>query len=122
MHTLNKRKLLFDGILISVLLLAALAAFLIIRAASKPGSSVRISVNGEITEEYPLSVNAEYELSDGENILVIENGEAYVRWASCPDKVCVNSGRISRTGERIVCLPNRVEIRVVGESDEIFSQ
>ncbi|MBT9154957.1 MAG: hypothetical protein DDT39_01647 [Firmicutes bacterium] len=41
---------------------------------------------------------------DGESIRVVE--------ADCPDKVCIGMGRKSRPGEVIVCLPNRVVIRV----------
>ena len=34
--------------------------------------------------------------------------------ADCPDKLCVKTGRISKTGETIVCLPHRVVVEIIG--------
>jgi len=47
------------------------------------------------------------------NLLVEVDGE-YIRVveADCPDKVCIGMGKKSRPGEVIVCMPNRVIIRV----------
>ena len=38
----------------------------------------------------------------------------------CPDGLCVGQGKISLTGERITCLPNRVMVEIVGDGEEIF--
>ena len=35
--------------------------------------------------------------------------------ADCPDKICVNTGKISKIGETIVCLPHRVVVEIQGE-------
>lgn len=45
----------------------------------------------------------------------VENGEVFVAKSDCPDRVCVNTGRISRAGEAIICVPNRVSIKIIGE-------
>jgi len=37
--------------------------------------------------------------------------------STCPGNDCVHSGKIHSAGRSIVCLPNRVEIRITGESD-----
>ncbi len=44
--------------------------------------------------------------------LVIANGQADVTEADCPDHICVKHRPISRAGESIVCLPNRVVVTV----------
>jgi hypothetical protein len=49
--------------------------------------------------------------------LVIENGCAYMKDASCPDKTCVGVGRVKYAGQSIICLPNRVAVTVMGEGD-----
>ncbi len=113
MHTLNKRKFIFDALLIALLLAAAIIAAVVIRSSQGAGESVVVSVDGERVLEAPLDADGEYALADGGNILVIEGGEAYIRSADCPDKLCVNMGRISLEGERIVCLPNRVIVEIV---------
>lgn len=50
----------------------------------------------------------------GETELRIEDGEAWIQKASCPNKLCVRQGRISRPGESIICLPNKIVITIKG--------
>ena len=116
----GKKKIIADIILIAVLLLVSLSVFLILRFTSEAGAYAVVSVDGERVAKYSLSEDGEYSLNGGANILVIEKGTAFVREASCPDGLCVRQGKISRTGERIVCLPNRVMIEIVGAGEEIL--
>jgi hypothetical protein len=44
-------------------------------------------------------------------------------YSDCKNQVCVNTGKISKAGETIVCLPNYVIVEIVsskegGEDDE----
>jgi len=121
LHHVSRKRLIFSVALIFALLAAGVSAFLITEAMRETGSTVTVSVNGEKIAEYPLSENGEYIINGGTNLLVIENGKAYMKHASCPDKLCINQGKISLTGERIVCLPNKVMIEVFSDGDEIFS-
>lgn len=81
------------------------------------GDSVTVTVDGTTYGTYALSndVTVEIKNADGEitNTLVIKDGKAHVEYASCPDGICVAHKPISREGESIVCLPNRVVITVV---------
>ncbi|MGE5587679.1 MAG: NusG domain II-containing protein [Clostridia bacterium] len=45
---------------------------------------------------------------------IAEDGRARVLASDCPDKVCVKTGWIDRPGELIVCLPNRVVVKIQG--------
>lgn len=115
-----KKRFVFDVALVLCLLLFALVLFFVFRTGADVGASVRVSVDGEFYAEYPLSVNAEYSLNGGTNILKIENGKASVIYAECPDLICKKSRAISLVGERIVCLPNRVMIEIVGKGGADF--
>jgi len=119
--TLSKKKLFGDLVLILSLLFVGILVFLIIELTKTEGSTVSVTVNGESVAEYSLSEDGEYSINGGTNILIISDGKAYLKEANCPDKLCVNQGKISMSGERIVCLPNRVMIEILGEGDEIFS-
>lgn len=118
---LSNKKLMADIILIGTLLIVSLSVFLIINLTKEEGAMAVVTVDGQKVAEYPLSRDGEYSLNGGTNTLVIEGGKAYVTYASCPDGLCINQGRISMIGERIVCLPNRVMIEIVGEGEEILS-
>ena len=116
----NISKLLFSIILIFALIAAGVSSYFIIELTKDEGETVVISINGETVAEYSLSENGEYVLNGGTNILVIENRHAYIKNADCPDKLCVHQGKISKSGERIVCLPNRLMAEIFGSDDEIF--
>ena len=113
-----KRKILNDIILAGCALLFALSVFLAVRLSSRDGALAVIKVDGEQVATLSLSENGEYAL-DGKNTVVVEDGEAYMRYASCPDGLCVRQGKKHRSGERIICLPNRVEVEIRAEGERI---
>jgi len=52
------------------------------------------------------------------NIVEIIDEKVGMHEADCPDKICYSPEYISRPGETIVCLPNRVVIEVKGEKPD----
>ncbi|MCR5664701.1 MAG: NusG domain II-containing protein [Oscillospiraceae bacterium] len=114
------RKGLHDLLLIAALLLLALAVFLVLNAFREQGGVAVVRVNGAETERHSLSVNGVFPLNGGSNVLVIENGEAWLSEANCPDLLCVGQGKIRYAGQTITCLPNRLTVTVEGgESDGV---
>ena len=107
-----------DIIVIASLLLLSLLALLFITLTRKEGAAVEITVDGDVVATYSLFKNGEYELNGGTNTLVIENGVAYMDYSSCPDHVCGRKGKIRYAGQTIVCLPNKLTVTIVGETDE----
>lgn len=108
-----------DIILIASILIVAIALFLIVELTKEEGAGVTVKVDGIEVAEYSLSKNGTYPLNGGTNILVIENGKAYLTDANCPDKLCVHQGKISRTGETITCLPNKLTVTVFGAEESV---
>lgn len=110
----SKKKIKNDLLLAAALFAAAALAFLIFYFTRSEGNTVSIIINGVKTEGYSLQQNIEKEIicENGKNILVIENGEAYMKSADCPDKICVSHRPIKHNGETIVCLPHRLVIEV----------
>lgn len=113
-----------DIILIASVLAVGLSALLVFSLVKEEGNSVEVLVDNKVVATYPLSVNAEYELNGGTNILVIEDGKAYLRYSECPDQTCVlgksfYGNKISYQNQEIVCLPNKVVIRVIGEGEGV---
>ena len=48
---------------------------------------------------------------------MIEDGAARMEDADCPDQICVRQGKIRAQGETIICLPNRVVVRITGTGE-----
>ena len=113
---LKKHRL--DIIVIASLLLLSTVVLLFVTLTKKEGASVEVTIDGEIVATYPLFVNGEYELNGGTNVLVIEDGKAYVSYSDCPDHVCERTGKIKYSGETIVCLPNKLTITVTGQTED----
>ncbi len=110
-----------DIILVAVCLVIALAGWLFLHFTATDGIKIQVKVSGTLTAEYFLSQSGTYEIhgaGGGTNLLVISGGEAWLTEASCPDKLCVGMGKISRGGQSIICLPNQVVVEVVGDESE----
>ena len=103
-----------DLILIGAILVVIVVMFAIVTLTKEDGAYVVARVDGNEVAKYSLSENGEYELNGGTNILRIEDGDAYLVSANCPDHLCVKQGRIDQTGETITCLPNRLTVTVYG--------
>ena len=107
-----------DFILIAVLILGGLAAACAYRISGNRGEMVSVYVDGTLTGEYLLSEDMSIDIKGyggGSNTLVIKDGAAFIKEADCPDKLCIHQGRISREGMELVCLPNRVVVRITGK-------
>lgn len=112
-----------DIILAAVLLFAALAAFALIQLTKKSGGYAVVVQEGKEIASYPLSedISVTFQSSNGGyNTLEIKDGKADVTEADCPDKLCVNQHSISFNGETIVCLPNKLLVKIVsGEEADV---
>ncbi len=115
---MNKTKKRGDLILVAAVLIIAVISFAAISLMNrKPALYVEITVNGEVVETLDLNKDTVITISGygyGENTLLIENGTVRCTYATCPDKVCIDMGVISQSGQMIVCLPNRMIATVKG--------
>ena len=107
-------------IVVLSLFVVTLALSLLFYLTRPMGDTVTVEVDGEVYLELLLSDDGEYEIKDTGNVVVIEGGEVYMKEAGCPDKTCVKVGRISRSGESIVCLPKRITVTVGFSGDGII--
>lgn len=110
-----------DWVLFAVLLAAALLMLIFLFIGGERGENVVISVDSETYGTYPLIENREIRIDRNghENVVTIEDGTVYMKSADCKNQNCVEQGTISQTNESIVCLPNRVVVRIEGgNSDE----
>ena len=112
------KKHLLDITVISVILLSSISFVVISGIFRTEGAYARIEIDGEIIKEVPLSIDGVYTLGGGANVLTVKGGEAFMTYSNCPDHTCENTGRVKFVGQTIVCLPNRLSITIVGESDD----
>lgn len=115
-----------DFLIVAIVLLLAGALALVFHftGGETPGA-VQVKVDGKVIGTYSLAESRAIPLDTkyGHNELIITNdGEAYMKEADCPDRYCVEQGRISKTGETIVCLPHKLVVEAVaGEASDVDS-
>ncbi len=105
------------------ILVAAAVVGLLVAASGPAGSSVRISyfdaAENMKTITLPLDKDDTVTLPLAEGhvfIVTIKGGMVWAAGSDCRDQVCIGMGKISRVGQQIICLPNKVTITITGES------
>ncbi|WP_040379074.1 NusG domain II-containing protein [Dethiobacter alkaliphilus] len=115
-----------------VVVVVLLVAFGLIGLQAMPAASgnrfLRVELDGEILDEIPIN-------EDGDDTIIVEfpAGEAEVEIVAgrvrvlpmpndiCPLGICSSVGWVERSGDAIVCLPNRLILTVVGgEANELW--
>ncbi len=114
-----------------ILILAAVAAiclavYFVFLLSAPAGTTAVIYINGEeyrridlskTDRPYEFTIETEY----GSNTVLVEHGAISVSSADCPDKICVNQGRLTQAGVPIICMPHRLVIRIEGEKVDAWS-
>ena len=117
----RKSKHKWDIILVAGIVFFGAVIALVVLLTRESGASVAVRVDGKVIETFDLDQELRYEItgySGGTNTLVISGGQVWLEDADCPDKLCVNMGKISSNGQSIVCLPHRVVIEISAEASE----
>ena len=98
----------------ALILVCILLPFITGSLPEDPGTSAVVTVtkNGELFES--CSLFDEKIIDTGSNRIVVENGEVYMASSDCKNHICVRQGRISRPGQSIICIPNRIVIEIKG--------
>lgn len=112
MHTNGKIAFAAGGL--ALVAVGGVVAWIIMNNVNYEDPVAEIYQNSKLLKIVPLNENSEFTVNCeiGYNVITISNGKISVSAADCPDKVCVDRGEISG-GAPIVCLPHRLEIRVV---------
>jgi hypothetical protein len=78
-----------------------------------------IEVNGKHYKTVSMKKDSKYKIDLPHNKymeLAIENQKAWIieETVECPQKICIKTGQITKAGQSIVCLPNKVVIYIKG--------
>ena len=111
-----------DKILVTILILLGITSLFAINFKRQPGETCSIEVSGKLIDRLKLSENQEILVHGpiGETLIKIKNHKVRVTHSDCPEKICVKTGWIHKTGEFIVCVPNKVIIKIDGEKHDHF--
>ena len=103
-----------------VVMLAVVTVFCFLPKDDSVARVAEIYLDGERIETLNLSKDQMVSI-DGNyhNTVTVSGGKVAITASDCPGEDCVHSGAITAPGRSIVCLPNGVEVRVVGQSADV---
>lgn len=79
---------------------------------------VQIYRDGTLIEELSLEKDTEFTVEGAyNNKISIKDGQAAVIESDCPGNDCVKSGWIHEAGRSVICLPNKMELRIAGSPE-----
>lgn len=109
-----------DIILLIILILLGLASSAYLFMSKSAGDSVIVEAQGKLYGKYSLFEDKEIEVvstdSTHTNVHIsIKDGQAKVTKSSCKNQICVRHSAIKNKGESIICLPNRVVVKIEGK-------
>lgn len=102
-----------------VILLAVMTAFFYL---PRPGgdATVEIYQSGRMVKRMKLQEDGSVTLGGAyTNVVTVRDGAVSISESDCPGKDCVHSGAVRSAGRSLVCLPNGVEVRVVGKQSDV---
>lgn len=115
--------------LIIVVLVAILSFYVVnLIVNSKKGTSVEVYVDNKLYKTIDINDEVEFKIKgkNGYNIVRVHDKGVEMVEASCPDKVCVHTGFINKPSQSIVCIPNKVTIKIKTDKkdshEDIISQ
>lgn len=103
-----------------VVLLAALVFVLFVPGSDLPAGRAEVYQDGKLIKTILLSQDQEFTV-EGQytGVIAVRDGKVAVIQSDCPGEDCVGCGWVGSPGKSIVCLPNRLEIRVVTGSADV---
>ena len=105
-----------DWILIGFICILTLFCFVgSFFVGKQEAGQVVVKVAGTLKGSYSLKEEQKIAIDDT-NVFEIKDGEVKMISATCPDQHCVHQKAISKNGESIICLPNKVVVEI--QSDE----
>jgi hypothetical protein len=112
--SLLSRPRIADGLLLVILIVLTAFSPRFLPAGSV-GELLTVRTPDSLTE-ISLGVDGRHPISGplGTAWLVVQKGRAHLENAPCPLKICEAMGSIDRSGQVIVCLPNRIVVKVSG--------
>lgn len=111
----------FDLILIVALIVLAISLWVYDYTSAEAPSLVRIYNEQGLVREVSLQEEERITIPGplGESVVEVRLGEVFMAFSPCANKLCIHMGRISRSGESILCVPNKVSVVISSRNTEM---
>lgn len=106
-----------DLLLIAVILFACIIMLIIF--FNKSGNYAYVYYENNIIKKIDLNINDEYVVSgyNGDVVIEVLNNKIRVKEEVSNKHICSNLGFVSSPMEPIICLPNKIVIKIIEDTD-----
>ena len=78
-----------------------------------------VYVDGAEVKRLPLDKNTVYSPNGCDIELTVDDGFISVTKSGCKDKICMKTGKIHNSAQSIVCLPQKVAVKIINTDSNI---
>ena len=106
-------------LIFAVILVVCLGASFYLLTPGDASTQAEITRQGKVIKTVDLRIDQSFTVESengGYNVITVQGGKIAVTEATCPDHYCMMRG-FCDSGTEIVCLPNRMTIRFLGEQE-----
>ncbi|MEN3013566.1 MAG: NusG domain II-containing protein [Endomicrobiia bacterium] len=106
-----------DYFFIFLFLLSSLFSFKLMSFKKDNDLFVVIFQNNRVVYKEKISIEKIIQLNNA--VVEIKNNKVKIKQSICPFRICMHTGWISKAGQQIVCIPNRIFITIESKKKEI---
>lgn len=122
--TVKLKPTVWDALIAAVVIITAIAVAVVFYGGKADSGDIKavISVGNKVVDTFALSGEASMHTyqNNGYTLTVsIDSNSVCVQESDCPSQDCVHTGKISRVGQSIVCLPAQIVIHLEGVSSDV---
>ena len=119
---MGKRRGVRIGDCVIIAVIVTVIGFFLYRYVLTRPAGIKVEITAQTYKgSFPLDADRILEVEGplGITRIVVKDGEVWVEDSPCREKICIKMGHKKRVGEQVVCIPNRVLVEVVGESERV---
>lgn len=108
-----------DTKLIIILGIVVLSMFILINITKEEGSIAEVFYKDELILTIDLNIDSEYTVDGelGDVVLEVKDKKIRVKKENSPRNICSREGYIGDSSRTLICLPNKVIVKIVGENE-----
>ena len=105
--------------LVVILFVAITGIFIYINVTKEKGSMAEVYYEDKKILTIDLSIDDEYTVDGelGDVVIEVKDNKVRVKSENSPRNICSKEGFIGDSSRTLICLPNKIIIKIIGESE-----
>ncbi len=108
-----------DFLLIIVVIIIISIMFIFTNMTKEKGDTAEVYYEDKLILQIDLNIDKEYTVQGflGDVVIEVKDKKVRVKKENSPQHICSKEGFISDSSKALICLPNKIVIKIVGTSE-----